>query len=573
MAIAVSTSQEYLRIVQAIARQAGSCKDVELPQLLVRLYPIVTSTDVSFKELRKVKERVWLSDLLHVLVEVLRQDFSSIPSDWDTARQLALILESVCSGLHPNVKSVSNPEDVSEYYEILLPTAVDSMLILASNVLQAITEDTCQTSGYFENIIDSLLSICRHHKPCAQRVIQSPYLLHMLITDNTDLANVMLTALGHLLKVDQHCLIKLPPETLCSILDELVYKMSGPEEKSATLSIEIMAFVSSIDVSMIELVVSRYTELLLIIKKWEVDHLGTIVKQFVEEVEARSIVESEAEKENRAAVVIQASWRGYSARNKMKRLHSGIRRFQQFYRRWKTNKERLRKKEREVKEIRSTKLESIKQGQMSFWEGQLSVVEQLPPSAVPSFIEQQEVKAAKRIQSHWRVHLAQKRYRKLKESKDLSKSAIFIQRAFRDFKHKKKQISTGNAHVLVRVEEDQRAHLQQEITHFRECHKHSHKSETNKRELHCQVQDLLGQFYLSRPSEVRKATQRSLVLSQLERSYGTLASAPSLNESFGIDNIDETFSSGSRSTARMAQTAHNEELKYTDTPWWKLPSD
>lgn len=573
--VPAATTQEYLKTVQAIAHQAATCKDLELPHVLVRLYPIVNSADVSFKDLRKIKEHIWLSDLLHVLVEVLRQDFSVIPSGWDTARQLGLILESVCSGFHPSVKSGSKPEAseaVNEYYEILLPTVVDSMLILASNVLQAITEHKCKTTGYFENIIDSLLSICRHHKPCVQRVVRSPYLLHMLITDNTDMANVILTALGNLLNVDQHCLIELPPETLYSILDELVYKMSGSEEKCAALSLEIMALVSSSDVSVIELIVSRYTELLLIVRKWGVDHLGTIVKHFVKEVELRSVAETEVEHENRAAVVIQASWRGFSARRKMKRINNGIRRFQQFYRRWKASKERLRENDRKVEEICSTKHKAIKQGRLSFWEGQLSLVEQLPPADVTPFIEQQEIKAATTIQSYWRVYLAQKRYNKLREGKILTKNAILLQRTFRDFSQRKKQTSILNTQPLDRIEGSEREHLQQEITTFRERHEHSNKSESDKRMVHDKVQGLLEQFYLSRPSEGRKNEQRKIVLSQLERRLGILSSAPSLKESFGRKGIDETFSSGSTNVARMAQTAHKEELRCTDKPWWKLPS-
>lgn len=569
-----TTTPDYLQTVQTIAHQASSCKDLELPHLLVQLYPIVSSSEISFKDLRKVKEHIWLSDLLHVLVEVLRQDFSTIPGGWDISQQLACILEAVCSGLHPKIDlKLKASEQVNEYYEILLPTAVDSMLILATNVLQAITENSYKNGGCFETIIDSLLSICRSHKPCVQRVTQSPYLLHMLITDSTSLVQVMLIALGKLVNMDKHCLMELSPETLYSILDELVYKMSGSDEKTASLSLEVMASVSSIDSSsMFELIVSRYTELLLIIKKWKFDKHGTNVKHFVDEVEARSIVESEVERKNHAAVLIQASWRGYSSRKKMKRLHNGIRRFQQFYRKWRANKVRLRDKERKVKEICSARLESITQGRMSFWEGQLSHVQQLPPADLSSFIKQQEINAATKIQSRWRAHLAWNKYSLLREGANLSKNATIIQRAFREFSQKKKSSTESDAPHVHRIEGVERENLQQEIAYFRESHKHLSKSETEARNLHDQVQVLLEQFYLSRPTETRKAEQRSIVLSQLERSYNILASAPSLDESFGIEGIDETFSSVSHDIARMAETAHREELKYTNTPWWKRPS-
>ena len=55
---------------------------------------------------------------------------------------------------------------------------------------------------------------------------------------------------------------------------------------------------------------------------------------FVQQVDQMS-TQGNLQVEKHAAVVIQASWRGYSTRKKMKRVHNGIRNFQLFYRRWK----------------------------------------------------------------------------------------------------------------------------------------------------------------------------------------------------------------------------------------------
>ena len=68
------------------------------------------------KQLRKVKENIWLSDLLHVNVEALRQDFAKVQGQWATAAELASILAAICSGLHPkeNRTGQSYAEQIKE---------------------------------------------------------------------------------------------------------------------------------------------------------------------------------------------------------------------------------------------------------------------------------------------------------------------------------------------------------------------------------------------------------------------------------------------------------------------------
>lgn len=561
------TFERHFETIVAVAHEVASCSDSGLPHLLLQLYPIVSLSGLSPNETLKIKEHIWLNDLLHALVEALRQDFSGAPTGWNTATQLSFILESVCSSLHPKESQERTSREVREYYDILLPTAVDSLLILASNVLQAITENIFKSSKVFENVFHSILSICASHNYCVHRVIESPYLHHMLFTDDTTLACVVLTALGILLKRSKNYPIEFSPEILYSIFDILVYKMSGPEKKIAYLSLEIMAVFSSVTASVVELIVYRYTELMSIVKKWKFEHLGADVKHFIQKIELKFKVESEDVLENNAATIIQASWRGYCARRKLARLRRGIRRFQQIYRRWKTNKETLLEKDNKAKVMNSVKLISACHGRQSFLEGQLALIQQLPPEDVTSFIEQQRIKAAIKIQSQWRTYLAERQFSQLRQGKTLSKCAIIIQRAFREFK--KRKLLHTHVFPIVGPQGDEREQLQQEITLFRERKEIFHKSISDRIKLHTQAQDLLEQFYLSRPTESRKAEQREIILSQLQKSHNVLASAPALSESLGMEDIINTFSSSSESIMRMAQTAHEEELKCSNTPWWK----
>lgn len=553
-----------LKIVHDIVKQAGSCKDFELPLILVGLYPTVSSSEFSIKETQKIKQQIWLNDLLHILVEVVRQDFSVVEGAWNTAEQLAFILASVCASLHPTSSDDVHTDITTEFFDILLPTAVDSILILATNVLEASLSDARKdVKGTFLGTIELLLLICRSHDSLVLRALQSPYLLHMLITDNDEFVFETLIGLEVCINLDLYCLLKLPLQTLYSILDELVYKISGSNKNNARQSLNILATISSVNSNILNLILSRYDGLQTMTRKWSFGKVSEVTNVFVQQVDQMS-TQGNLQVEKHAAVVIQASWRGYSTRKKMKRVHNGIRNFQLFYRRWKAKKEAAKKSQMKAKELSLIKQEVTKQNRITFWETQLTQMQQISSSNISSFIEQKEVEAAVKIQSCWRTHVARKTYNHLRQNVHFSNYAIVIQRAFRRYTERKTHMAVISAS---RSQTFARALLQKEISEYRSGAAYS--SESVIRELHENVQETLKEFYLLRPVQNRLLNQQKLVVTQLERSSTLLTSAPILTDSFLVKNVTRTFSSSSAQIADMARMAHREELKTTNLPWWK----
>lgn len=553
-----------LKIVHDIVKQAGSCKDFELPLILVGLYPTVSSSEFSIKETQKIKQQIWLNDLLHILVEVVRQDFSVVEGAWNTAEQLAFILASVCASLHPTSSDDVRTDITTEFFDILLPTAVDSILILATNVLEASLSDARKdVKGTFLGTIELLLLICRSHDSLVLRALQSPYLLHMLITDNDEFVFETLIGLEVCINLDLYCLLKLPLQTLYSILDELVYKISGSNKNNARQSLNILAIISSVNSNILNLILSRYDGLQTMTRKWSFGKVSEVTNVFVQQVDQMS-TQGNLQVEKHAAVVIQASWRGYSTRKKMKRVHNGIRNFQLFYRRWKAKKEAAKKSQMKAKELSLIKQEVTKQNRITFWETQLTQMQQISSSNISSFIEQKEVEAAVKIQSCWRTHVARKTYNHLRQNVHFSNYAIVIQRAFRRYTERKTHMAVISAS---RSQTFARALLQKEISEYRSGAAYS--SESVIRELHENVQETLKEFYLLRPVQNRLLNQQKLVVTQLERSSTLLTSAPILTDSFLVKNVTRTFSSSSAQIADMARMAHREELKTTNLPWWK----
>ena len=587
--------QEYYRVVNNITRETSNKRAPEIPLILLQLKPILSSKALSFKQLRRVKEYIWLNDLLHVNVETLRQDFTKVQGQWATAAQLASILSEICCGVFPkencSAAGQSYTEQLKEYYDILLPTSADSLLILANNLLekeQQNVDSGFQVSelNHFRSIVDSLLEMCQSHRQCIERVLKSPYLLHLLITDLVHHCNVVLSFLVDLVVIDGSLLVTLPPDILHSLLDELVFKLSGEQEKSAVLSLELMARLALTNHAMIELILSKYTGVLELTIKWSIQKRSSNVTNFISQLRALAVAESEDAVHHRAATMIQAAWRGYSGRRRLEKMQQGIRIFQQIYRQRKAKKLKQAEEDQAMKRLHTAKELSLKSQRLSFREKQLSTMEQLPASEIHRFVSQQENTAVVAIQAWWRGRLACVKCNKLHDKRKQSRSAAVIQRAYR--RYKKKESASRDEfighHLLPQIEGAERETLQGEIAQYQEHHPPSFKSPTEVRELHERVQNLTEQFYLSRIEQHRRDRERTELLSELDRSCDILLGAPSLSDSFAMPDITVNFTTAaatgggggggggggsSAAVAKMAQTAHREELRALNTPWWK----
>lgn len=582
--------QECYRVVTNIARATSNKRATEIPLILLQLKQILSSKALSLKQLRKVKEYIWLNDLLHVNIETLRQDFTKVQGQWATAAQLVSILSAVCCGICPKenrtVARQSYSEQLKEYYDILLPTSADSLLILANNLLekeQQNVDSGHQVSelNHFQLITDSLLEMCQSHRQCIERVLKSPYLLHLLITDLVHHCNVVLSFLADLVVIDGSLLVTLPPDILNSLLDELVFKLSGEQERSAVLSLELMARLAMANHAVLELISSRYTGVLEFAVKWTIQKRSSNITKFISQLRALVVAESEDAVHHRAVTVIQAAWRGYSGRRRLKKMQQGIRKFQQIYRQRKAEKLKQAEEDQTMKMLRTAKDLSLKSQRLSFREKQLSIMEQLPATEIDRFVSQQESAAAVAIQAWWRGRLACAKRSKLHDERRQSRSAAVIQRAYRQYIKKGKSDSRGD-HLLPQIEGAEREALQGEIAQYQEHRPPSFKSSTEVRELHDKVQNLTEHFYLSRIEQHRRDRERTELLSELDHSCDMLLGAPSLSDSFAMPDIAVTFTTaaacgsgsggggaGSATVAKMAQTAHREELRAFNTPWWK----
>lgn len=576
--------KKCLGIVEDVSHATSKPQDASaLLSHLLRLLPCLESPHLSPKDLSMLRDYIWRYDLIHLIIEVLRNDYSSEVNGWRKLTNLAVTLASVVAGLapkHPRKQELSPVEQVTEYYDIILPTSTDTVLILANSLLESLAASQATNSHpnlheCFRKIVDSLVWLCSGHKECFSRLLQSPYLLNILITDHELYSHVILEALKTLFATDTSSVGTIPQDMLTSILDELVYKLSGNDRKGGHLSLMVLAQLSVIIPGLVDTISDNYTGLLSLVRRCvhKDKELDVAERYLISKLETKAGGQGEKSEKHTAAVLIQALWRGYSSRRKMVKAQRGIRKFQQLYRKRKA--EKLKKREDKEKKVMEASLKKSHIGsrQLVFHEKQLSLYQQLPASELQDFIRRQKNKAAISIQSAWRGYKSRSSVKELKSRKKIDRSAILIQRTFRRYSETKKLERQVREHEsLPELSRPVRERLQQEIARYRDAHSHTgYRTHEQMSQLHHKAQDEYEKFIFSRSTQSIHGEEVQLLITKLNRNCELLLSAPSLKDSYDTSaaGIVESFCSSSPVVAKMARTAHREELKAITTPWWK----
>ena len=131
---------------------------------------------------------------------------------------------------------------------------------------------------------------------------------------------------------------------------------------------------------------------------------------------------------SRAATAIQAFYRGSRQRQRLKQAELGIILLQRKFRQRRLDKERTKEKGKR-REERKLALEQKRINEFrSSMQKQLKMLESVPAREVNLFMEENQVKAASKIQAAFRGMVARKKYRERNEEVTLERAAVTIQR-------------------------------------------------------------------------------------------------------------------------------------------------
>ncbi|XP_074070725.1 LOW QUALITY PROTEIN: IQ calmodulin-binding motif-containing protein 1-like [Macrotis lagotis] len=558
--------------ILSLAAEVTESPEQNVPIIMLRLKEILNSAPLGSLELKKIKQDIYCYDLIQYCLLVLRKDLIKIQGGWMTISQLAQILSQCCVGLEPR-------EDAEEFYNKFLPSVAENFLILGRRLQKCyITavedEEKDEFLWHFQSVIDSLCWLLGGHIQLTKYVLQSDHFLHLLLTDDVETGSAAMTILQNILQIKSGDLLTIKEKTLHSILDELIFKLSSSTSLSiGSVAIKLLLLMAKSHPEIKMLLSSRYTGLRSMLRKqWSGKEIDRELKQLL------SLLHSEVNQEDdqkfyQAACKIQAAWKGYQTRKKIKKLPYAVTALQRNFRN-KREKQLLKVKKQKEEEDLKLQLQLQRQRAMRISrEYRLNLLELVHPGQVGKHIQEMEEKSALIIQKHWRGYRERKTFLQQKQSLKKYKAAVILQRAALKFlgKCRKKNKMSYSWRGLPELTDARRMELKQQVDNYIKQHSGSEMSDVASKELHIQAQERLGHYFLGRALEERAQQRREALQAQISTNTEQLMSAPNLRDITGQE--PELFISRSRPVATRAKQAHIATLIEKQAPWWKKLGD
>uniref|UniRef100_A0A8C0FAV5 IQ motif containing B1 n=1 Tax=Bubo bubo TaxID=30461 RepID=A0A8C0FAV5_BUBBB len=559
--------------VLALAAQVTESREQDIPLLLLKLKGILNSASLGCEESKKIKQDIYDYDLTQYCMLVLRQDHSRLRGGWATAAQLAEVLSHCCVGLE--VK-----EDPEEFYKKFLPSAVDNLLFLARRLqarfMRAIKdEDKQHFLRWFQTVTDAICWLFGGHVQLAACVLQNDHFLQLLITDDVETAIIMMSVLHNIVRVNSSVLLQVDEETLHSVLDELVYKLSSTTNPvignaAAKLLLLVVKFCKQLG----KLLTARYKGLKgLLSKQWTGKGFDRDLSQLLDLLYLeQSNGKGEMQRQHQAACIIQAVWRGFQTRKRLKKLPQAVTALQRSFRAKREQELQHLKKQKEDEALKLQMQLRRQRAMRLFHERQLAFLEIIHASQVNKYMEEMEGRSALTIQRFWRGYRARRSFHQQRQSLKEYKAAVIIQRAACKFLEKRRRRRPLSPWKDPKgLTDEQRLALQQKVDDYIKLHPASEMSEEMSKELHMQAQEKLAQFLLRSRLDQRAARRRETLLAQVNTDVELLINAPGLAETTEKDL--DVFMSRSVPVATKARQSHHTMLKSSRWPWWKKLGD
>ncbi|XP_047420657.1 IQ calmodulin-binding motif-containing protein 1 [Sciurus carolinensis] len=556
--------------ILSLAAEVAKSPEQNVPVILLKLKEIINNTPLGSSELKKIKQDIYCYDLIQYCLLVLGQDCSRIQGGWTTVSQLTQILSHCCVDLDPG-------EDAEEFYKELLPSAAENFLVLGRRlqtcfINAAKGEEKDEILHFFQIVTDSLFWLLGGHVQLIQNVLQSDHFLHLLQTDNVQIGSIVMTLLQNILQINSGDLLRIEGKILHSILDEVIFKIlstPSPVIRSTSTKLLLLMAESHQEILILLRLSSCYKGLRSLLNKQET---GTEFSQELTQLVgllSPQIYQEEDQKLHQAACLIQAYWKGFQTRKRIKKLPSAVITLQRSFRSKRTKTLLKLNRQKEEDDLRlQLQLQRHRAMRLSR-ELQLSMLEIVHPGQLEKYNREMEEKSALIIQKHWRGYRERKKFYQQRPSLTEYKAAVTLQRAVLKFlakcRKRKKQLAPWQR--LQELTDARRLELKQQVDDYIRRHPGSQMSGVASKELHAQAQEQLQHYFMGRTLEERAQQHREALMAQISTNIEQLMKAPSLKEAEGKE--PELFLSRSRPVAAKAKQAHLTTLKHIQAPWWK----
>ncbi|XP_014669000.1 PREDICTED: IQ calmodulin-binding motif-containing protein 1-like isoform X2 [Priapulus caudatus] len=558
-----------------VAERVSVVESRRIPQELLALTAVLDGCQDTTRVSSMCRE-IWRLDLLRVCSRLLRTDFTQVPGMWHTATKLATLI-SRC------LVELQSPEtDSTTFRDEFLPSATESLLNLAGNVQQKWSqvprlEQYAEARSSLREDLAAVSAAVRRlmvrHRAVVRHVLSSPRILQLLITDHAESSQIVLSLLQEASSVGSDAIGMVTDSVLCSLLDELVYKLCTSKDASiGKSSAQIVILLAQADSRVIDLLCSRFRGLGSVLRRWDGKGLNTEQGKLAAFLKAGSAEAAGMQEHNNAAVRIQAYFRGYRTRRRLEKANLAFASFHKQYRERKAKNAQSKSEEQRQGALRQRLLESRRQALRRLSVRQLQCIEILPAGEVDRYLLQQQEAAAARIQACWKGSRERRRLSGRRARARRERAASTLQRAVRRWlRRREERRQRQQLKLLPPLSDEERVKLSEQIEEWRYKHPVDAGSRERQEARHQEAGELLERHLATLVSRRRRETHAEALLARLRLDSQLLLDAPKLSDVTAAD-ID-VYTSRSTPVAMTARQQHADHLSGLHAPWWEKLAD
>ncbi|XP_039462429.1 IQ calmodulin-binding motif-containing protein 1 isoform X1 [Oreochromis aureus] len=551
---------------------------------------------VNSGELARLKSQLYLSGVLIHCIHVLSLHPSSLWGDLSAAATLAHLTSSCCVGVEPGPHSET-------FHRLFLPSVVDALLSLAAQLV-----NRAENVSLFRKVMDSVGWLLAAHTHLTEKVLSSIHYEQIQVCDDVNVSLLCVQMWIQTCTANSDFLSGLSDDSILLLLNEAIGQLALSSDSTvggASVRL-ILLMASQLGRCLRPLLLSFRGLDSLLHKDWRGRGFDRGIDQLIALIQSEKNVVSQSQGSSehvRAACVIQAAWRSYKTRRRVKSLNRAVSVLQRKYRA--RRKEQQQQKEAQLweEELKYQVCVRRQQARRRFHQKQRQLLQLLPADQVQTYLQECENRAAVVIQSFWRGFRERRHYSSTQRHMLRRERAVrTLQRGVHTHTSVKLYISAAG-YCLLRLlfcffqvrrflqkrraakvpplppfwigqkglTDSRRAELNRQVDEYIATHQSFRVSPEECSCLHEEVQLLLLSV-LQTGAQQRMEEQRvEALLAHVHTQLELLRDAPPL--SVVTETDADTFLSPSGPVAARARDAHNAILQASRLPWWRTLGD
>ncbi|XP_061539954.1 IQ calmodulin-binding motif-containing protein 1 isoform X2 [Phycodurus eques] len=502
--------------------------------------------------LTRFKSLLYQSGILSHCVTLLTLDLQKLQSNCKAAVTLASLTSSCCVGVEPGELS-------ENFHRLFLPSVMDGLLSLASRLARR-----AECVSLFRKVMDSVSWLLRAHAQLTTQVLSSSYYALIQGCDEVTMSLLFVQMWINLCTASRDFLSSLSDDAILLLLNEVVGQFAVTSDASlGGASVRLILHMAN-QLPLQPFLFNFKGLDSLLDKDWRGRGFDQEVDQLIALTQCREILPSVDRV--RAACVIQAAWKSYLTRRRLKCLSGVVSMLQRRFRALRRQQQQQRDAQRWQEELNFQVCLQRQQARRKFHQKQRELLQLLPPDRVQPYLLECQVRAAVLIQSAWRGFLARRRIDSQRDSLRLEHAqhhaAKTLQRAVRRFLQERqvaKVLASGPCWIGHQgLTDSRRAVLKRQS---------SRVSRQQCEQLHNDVQWRLQALLQQAVRQKREEQKIESLLAHTHTQLDLLKDAPSLSAVMATDI--KSFLSPSGTIATRGRDAHNARLQAHRLPWWR----